>query len=76
MTVNKLHGPLQLAYRASSSTEIGTESLMIDEKKAVILIILDLSAAFDTVDHNLLLSRVMMRLGIGRTVLTWRLKST
>jgi len=45
--------------------------MMIDDKKAVILVIVDLSAAFDTVDHNLLLSRMMTQLGIGGTVLTW-----
>ena len=45
--------------------------MMIDDKKAVILVLLDLSAAFDTVDHNLLLSRMMIQLGIGGTVFTW-----
>jgi len=47
--------------------------MMVDDKKAVILVLLDLSAAFDTVDHNLLLSGMMTRLGIGGTVIT-RLK--
>ena len=45
--------------------------MMIDDKKAVILVLLDLSAAFDTVDHDLLLSRMMTRLGIGGTVSEW-----
>ena len=44
---------------------------MIDDKKAVILILLALSAACDIVDHNLLLWRMVTRLGIGGTVLTW-----
>ena len=77
MTVNKLHEPLQSAYKAFSSTETALVKvqndirMMIDDKKAVILVLLDLSAAFDTVDHNLLLSRMMTQLGIGGTVLTW-----
>ena len=45
--------------------------MMIDDKKAVILVLLDLPAAFDTVDHDLLLSRMMTRLGIGGTVSEW-----
>ena len=44
---------------------------MIDNKKAIILVLLYLSAAFDTVDHNLLLSGMMTRISIGGTVLTW-----
>ena len=35
------------------------------------MVLLDLSAAFDNVDHNLLLSCMMTWLGIGGTVLTW-----
>ena len=37
----------------------------------VILVLLDLSAAFDTVNHDLLLSRLEKRFGITGTVLNW-----
>jgi len=77
MTVNKRHEPLQSEYRVFSRTETSLVKvqndirMMIDDKKAVILVLLDLSAAFDTVDHNLLLSRMMTRLDIDGTVFTW-----
>ena len=38
---------------------------------SVILVLLDLSAAFDTVNHDLLLSRLEKRFGITDTVLNW-----
>ena len=77
MTDNNLYEPLQSAYRAYSSTETALIKvqndirMMIDDKKAVILVLLDLSAAFDTVDHDILLSRMMTRLGIDGTVSEW-----
>ena len=37
----------------------------------VILVLLDLSAAFDTVNHDLLLSRLEKRFGITGTLLNW-----
>lgn len=43
----------------------------IDRGKCVILLLLDLSAAFDTVTHDLLLLRLAKRFGIGGTVLGW-----
>ena len=55
---NKLGEPLQSAYRPLHSTEtvllrVKNDILCnIDDHKAVALVLLDLSAAFDTVDHN------------------------
>uniref|UniRef100_A0A3B3BYA6 Reverse transcriptase domain-containing protein n=1 Tax=Oryzias melastigma TaxID=30732 RepID=A0A3B3BYA6_ORYME len=42
-----------------------------DDGNFVVLLLLDLSAAFDTVDHNLLLSRLKGLAGICGTALDW-----
>ena len=43
----------------------------IDQHGLVILVMLDLSAAFDTIDHDILLSRMENTLGIMGQALTW-----
>ena len=43
----------------------------IGRNRTVILLLLDLSAAFDTVDHSLLLNRSANRFGIFSSALAW-----
>ena len=57
------------AYKAFHSTETALVRVhndiltAIDNNRTVILLLLDLSAAFDTVDHSILLSRLSSPLG-------------
>ena len=77
MTVNNLHESLQSAYKPFHSTETALlkvhDDIMwaMDQQKLTMLLLLDLSAAFDTIDHNILLSRMQKRLGIGGHVFDW-----
>ena len=77
LTKNNLHSPEQFAYKKNHSTETLlikiTNDLLIaaDEKTATVVMMLDLSAAFDTVDHNLLLSILEKEIGLKGTVLSW-----
>ena len=43
----------------------------LDERRDAILIMLDLSAAFDTIDHDGLVHRSHTKLGINGTALGW-----
>ena len=43
----------------------------MDSGKGVILVLLDLSAAFDTIDHDILVSRLQSRIGVTGPALDW-----
>jgi len=72
-----LHHPFQSAYRANHSvetalTKVHNDIMMsLDQQEGVILVMLDLSAAFDTVDHAVLLTRLKDRFGVCDSVLNW-----
>ncbi|KAF7642344.1 hypothetical protein LDENG_00259690 [Lucifuga dentata] len=74
---NNLFDKFQSGFRSRHSTEVAlrrvVNDLLItaDSDSASLLLLLDLSAAFDTVDHNILLSRLEKHIGIQGTVLSW-----
>ena len=43
----------------------------MDRQEVTCLVLLDLSGAFDTVDHDLLLNRLCYRYGFNGTILNW-----
>ena len=67
----------QSAYRSNHSVEtallkVRTDLLAaIDGKEVTCLILLDLSVAFNTVDHQLLLNHLSFRFGIEGKCLEW-----
>ena len=74
---NGLYKQMQAAYRPHHSTETALVKVCndllcsLDERKAVILVLLDMSEAFDTIDHGIMLSRLRDRFGISGTALKW-----
>jgi len=67
----------QSAYRAHYSTETAIAAVHdelvcnIESGKVSVLVLLDLSAAFDTVDHKILLEVLDRCFGVKETVLDW-----
>ena len=71
---NSLFDPLQSAYRDKHSTEtalIKVQNDILSAGSSAILLMLDLSAAFDTIDHDILLSRLCNVYGITGNALDW-----
>ena len=77
MTENNLHKHLQSAYKPGHSTATALVKVhndiltSIDQHRIAILVMLDLSAAFDTIDHDILVSRMENTLGITSQALAW-----
>ena len=74
---NNLYEPYQSAYRAGHSTETAVLRVQsdilseIDKGKCVFLVLLDLSAAFDTVSHHILLKRLANKYGVTGDAAGW-----
>ena len=77
MTVHQLFEPFQSGFRALYSTETAVTRvvndllLAIDNNTSSMLVLLDLSAAFDTIDNSILLHRLEHYVGIKGTALRW-----
>ena len=74
---NDLMGDVQSAYRKFHSTETALIKVhsdiasALDEGSVCALLMLDTSAAFDTIDHQILLKRLECTFGIAGRALAW-----
>ena len=77
LQTNKLLPDHQSAYRQGHSTETALLKIFsdildaADSAQVTLLGLLDLSAAFDTVDHDILLTRLQKSYGVDGTTLAW-----
>ena len=77
MLDHALYPLIQSTYRKSHSTEttliqVQNDILMnMDRQQVTLLVLLDLSAAFDTIDHQVLLNRLRLSFGIRGYALEW-----
>ena len=74
---HNLFSSFQTVYRPGHSSKpalpkvVNDILLAMDEGKLSVLVLLDLSAAFDTIDHGILLHRLQHVFGFQGTVLSW-----
>ena len=77
MTINDLTEHTQSAYRRFHSIETAVLKIKadimsaLDQRKLTALILLDLSAAFDTINHTKLLNRFSQYYGVNGEALSW-----
>ena len=74
---NNLLDTLQSGFRHGHSTETAILQIVddalrtLDSGNSCLLVLLDLSSAFDTVNHRTLIQTLELRMGCGGTVLNW-----
>ena len=82
LLVDHIHGhdldnSYRSAYKSGHSTETALFSikndihLSLSHRKAIFLVLLDLSAAFDTIDHSTFLSHLHDWFGVGGSAFKW-----
>ena len=77
MMVNSVYPPLQSSYRQFHSTETAllkvTNDILLkmNSQEVTLLVTLDLSAAFDTANHGILIDRLNKDVGIHGKALDW-----
>ena len=75
MDENNLHDPFQSVYKVGHSTETALMrvhndvAMALDRREIAVLVLLDLSAAFDTLDHAILIERMSTLLGVDAVAL-------
>ncbi|KAL5257842.1 hypothetical protein ACHWQZ_G012699 [Mnemiopsis leidyi] len=74
---NDMFSSFQSGYKKNHSCETAVTKIhndilmMIDKKENVVLLLLDLSAAFDTINHRLLLNKLQRLYGINDVAINW-----
>ena len=74
---NNVHSKFQSGFRKGHSTETALVKVLndlrvsADNKDVSVLLLLDLTAAFDTIDHAILLQRLEHWIGLSGTALSW-----
>ena len=77
LDINNLHAAHQSGYRKNHSCETATLAIyndllcLNDAKSKVVLLLLDLSAAFDTVNHDILIAKLKKVYGLKCNVINW-----
>src|SRR6218665_3067150 len=77
LEINKLLPVCQSGFRKGHSTETPLLRLLsdiygaVDRSRLTLLALFDVSASFDTVDHEILLKRLQLSFGLSGNFLTW-----